>query len=152
MQWQLWQQLTECFFKINVDGAWRKESGDGCFGAMIRDSRGSFVGDIMGKLSWCMIRDSRGSFVGAIMGKLSWCASPAVIEAMAIRSGILLGSQLGLTSVVVESDAKAVINMINGQIVTSQELGVLIHDVQALGRSFQVCSFSFACRSCNMVG
>lgn len=114
-----------------MDGAWRKDSDEGGYGIVIRDCRGIFV--------------------GALMGKQRWCSRPAVAETVAIREAVRLGSQLGLGSVVMESDAQTVVNMINREISTSQELGTIIHDIKALGKCFQVCSFSFVRRSCNTV-
>ncbi|KAI8567406.1 hypothetical protein RHMOL_Rhmol02G0119500 [Rhododendron molle] len=114
-----------------MDGAWRKDSGDGGYRVVIRDN-------------W-------GSFVGALMGKQRWCSSPAVAESAAIRAAVRLGISFDLGSVVIESDAQAVVNMVNGPISTSQDLGTIIHDINALSKSFQVCSCSFVRRSCNTV-
>ncbi|XP_058211492.1 uncharacterized protein LOC131323663 [Rhododendron vialii] len=85
------------------------------------------------------------------LGPAPWCASSLVAEALAIRQGILLGSQLSLGSVILESDAQLLMNMLNGQAAVSQEVEVVTHDVQVLSNNFHCCSFSFVRRTVNNV-
>ncbi|XP_058219586.1 uncharacterized protein LOC131330099 [Rhododendron vialii] len=127
----LWLRPPAGTFKINVDGSWKKGLMRGGFGIVIRDFRVCFV--------------------AASMGFFQWCASSLVAEALAIRQGILLGSQLGLGSVILESDAQLLVNMLNGQAAVSQEVEVVIHDVQVLSNNFHCSSFSFVRRTINNV-
>ncbi|KAF7142060.1 hypothetical protein RHSIM_Rhsim06G0197200 [Rhododendron simsii] len=61
---------------------------------------------------------------------LSWCRSPEIAEAMAVHCGVQMGLQLGLNAVMVESDSKAVINMINRHTVVNQSVNSIIHDIK----------------------
>ncbi|XP_058198346.1 uncharacterized protein LOC131313866 [Rhododendron vialii] len=111
----------------------------------------------MGKVFWerciygVVIRDANGMFMAAASRCLSWCKSPELAEAMAVRRGVQVGLQLGLNAVMVESDSKAVIDMINGHTVVSQSVNSTIHDVKVLSNDFQSCMFLFARRSSNSV-
>lgn len=127
----LWVRPPGGFIKINVDGAWSKDSREGGYRVVARDERGKFV--------------------AATMGKISGFSSASVVEAAAFWEGIKLGSQLGMEAVIIEGDAQAVVKMINGDVAMNQELEVLVHDIKTLSRNFQVCSFSFAHRTCNLV-
>ncbi|XP_058179988.1 uncharacterized protein LOC131298523 [Rhododendron vialii] len=80
-----------------------------------------------------------------------WCASSLVAEALAFRHGILLGSHLGLGSVIIESDAQLMVNMLHGKAAISQEVEVIIHDIRVLSRNFHCCSYSFVRRASNKV-
>ncbi|XP_058216716.1 uncharacterized protein LOC131327582 [Rhododendron vialii] len=126
-----WIRPPDGIFKINVDGSWKKDMGKGGYGIVVRDYRGLFV--------------------AASMGFSQWCASSLVAEALAIRQGVHLGFQLGLGSIFVESDAQLLVKMLNGQITTNQEVEMIIHDIQALSKNFQCCSFSFVRRTGNSV-
>lgn len=70
-----------------------------------------------------MIKNCRGDFFAAVMGSLPWCASPAVVESVGYRGGVILGLQLGVRSVMLESDSETFINTLNDHIVASQESG-----------------------------
>lgn len=126
-----WQRPPCGTLKINVDGSWKKGERRGSFGVVIRDSQSCFV--------------------AASMGISQWCASSTVAEALAVRQGILLGSQLGLGSVILESDAQLIVDMINGRIAVSHEVEVIIHDIQVMRGNFQCCIFSFVRRTGNNV-
>lgn len=83
-----------------------------------------------------IIRNVGGDFVAASSGHLHWHTSLTLVEALAIRMGILLGLELGLLhSVILESDSQMVINMLNGLVVVSQEV-VFVHDIKSLASGF----------------
>ncbi|XP_058202823.1 uncharacterized protein LOC131317281 [Rhododendron vialii] len=126
-----WRKPPHGMFKINVDGSWKKGQSKGGYGIVIRDSRGLFV--------------------AASIGVFPWCASSLVAEALAFRHGILLGSHLGLGSILIESDAQLMVNMLHGKVAISQEVEVIIHDIQVLSRNFHCCSYSFVRRVSNKV-
>ncbi|KAF7151371.1 hypothetical protein RHSIM_Rhsim02G0206500 [Rhododendron simsii] len=77
-----WQQPLDSFVKIDVDGAWQKESLEGGWGVIIRNDGVDFV--------------------AASSGNLHWHTKPTVGEALAIRKGILLEFELGLHSVILK--------------------------------------------------
>ncbi|XP_058180137.1 uncharacterized protein LOC131298679 [Rhododendron vialii] len=90
-----WRKPSDEMFKINVDGSWKKGVSRGGYGIVIRDSKGLFVSDSI--------------------GVFPWCASSLVAEAVAFRHGILLGSHIGLGSVIIESDAQLMVNTLSLQ-------------------------------------
>ncbi|KAI8563391.1 hypothetical protein RHMOL_Rhmol03G0108300 [Rhododendron molle] len=76
-----WQKPCGGFFKITVDGSWKKSSGLGAFGVIIRTEVGAFR--------------------ATANGRLDWCSSPMATEALAFRMGIQLGQKLGLRNVII---------------------------------------------------
>ena len=80
-----------------------------------------------------------------------WAAFFIVIfsEAIAIYSGAQLGSELSLLSIIVESDNKALVDMLNGSITLSLEVEVILRDIKCLQCGFQCCDVVYGKRSSN---
>ncbi|XP_021800463.1 uncharacterized protein LOC110744764 [Prunus avium] len=87
-----WRPPREGLIKINVDGAWHKNTMHGAVGCVIRDNRGNLIG-------------GASSFTVR--------SSPEEVEAEAILEGLKLARTMHLQHIVVESDSKVVIESIS---------------------------------------
>ena len=88
-----WHAPLVGFFKVNVDGAAFDDGRPSCIGVVIRDSRGFFI---------------------AVSNKiLPVSFSAAITESLALQERVLLASELGISHVLVESDAPSVIQAIS---------------------------------------
>lgn len=87
----VWQAPLALIIKINVDGAWSKDTMAACTGCVIRDYRGHSLG---GESRSCTL------------------PSPEEMEAMAVLMGLNLAAELGHQNIVVECDAKNVVDCI----------------------------------------
>ncbi|KAI8538855.1 hypothetical protein RHMOL_Rhmol09G0135900 [Rhododendron molle] len=81
-------------------------------------------------------RDEFGVFRAARAVHYGNLTNLGVIEAWAARESLILAHELGLKLVHLEGDSQHVINLIQWQVETSSEVGVLIADVNKLRLSF----------------
>lgn len=87
--------------------------------------------------------------MAALTTSFSVAYSPFNAEALAVLEGLKLAHRLNISSIVVESDCKAVIDMLLGVSSTLTEAGVWIHDILELAGCFSDISFSHVCRGNN---
>lgn len=90
-----WHPPDEGFLKINVDASFLLQCSEGATGLVIRDSAGVLV---RGRAIW--------------YGQV---ANTLIIEALAVRDGIILACDLGLSNILLETDAKEVVNLWRGR-------------------------------------
>ena len=115
-----WEAPPLGFFKVNVDGA------------ALDDGRPSSIGVV--------IRDSRG-FLIAASNKILPAPFPAkIIEAMALQEGVLLASNMGISHVIVESNALSIIQAISDCDLDGEQ-GHIIQNIKDISSSFSWCSF-----------
>ncbi|KAL5757849.1 hypothetical protein ACOSP7_020460 [Xanthoceras sorbifolium] len=76
---------------------------------------------------------------------------PLLAEAVAILHGVRLALDLGLSHLLVESDAMGVINVLKGGVAPSSDLGLIISDIFFVCSSLNVLRFSFISRKENSV-
>nr|XP_023889265.1 uncharacterized protein LOC112001321 [Quercus suber] len=122
-----WQAPPSGFFKINTDGA-ASDGSPSCTGVAIRDCRG------------CLI--------AALSKLLPSSYSAEITEALALQDGVLLALELGISHVIVESDALSIIQAINED-VFGGELGHIVQNIKDISSSFSWCSFQHLIRSGN---
>ena len=125
-----WQAPPSGFFKVNVDDA---ASNDG---------RPSSIGVV--------IRDSRGFLIAASNKILPTPFSAEITEAMALQEGVLLASDMGISHVIVESDALSIIQAIF-DCDLGDEQGHIIQNIKDISSSFSWCSFQHLKRTGNIV-
>ena len=115
-----WQAPPLGFFKINVDGAALDDGKPSCIGVVIHDCRG---------------------FLIAASNKiLPTPISVEITEATALQEGVLLASEMGISHVLVESNALSVIQAII-ECDLGGELGHIIQNIKDISSSFSWCSF-----------
>ena len=116
--------------KINCDGAFFAESKSGGWGFVIRDNEGAV----------------RGSGAGFI----SHAASAAQVEAQACAEALQAAACWGMGRLIVESDARNVINALSGTTLDLTPEGVIYRDIRVFSRlNFLSVDFGFCPRSCN---
>ncbi|XVF43609.1 hypothetical protein PTKIN_Ptkin02bG0053500 [Pterospermum kingtungense] len=118
------------FYKINFDGAFSKEEVIGGIGVVARDVD-SLVTGALHLAIWNM-RDV------------------ASVEATATAIAAKFAKDLGLSKVIFEGDALAIINAINSIASYLSTIGNIIKETRAIGRSFRVCQFVYVRRQANV--
>ena len=114
-----WQAPPLGFTKINIDGA-ALDGSPSC----------TFVAT----------RDCRGCLIAASSKVLPSTFSAEVTEALALQDGVLLALELGISHVIVESDALSIIQAINEDVLGG-ELGHIVQNIKDISSSFSRCSF-----------
>ena len=124
-----WQAPPLGFIKINIDGA-------------ASDGSPSSIG--------VAIWDCRGCLIAASSKVLPSTFSAEVTKALALEDGVLLALELGISHVIVESDALSIIQAINEDVLGG-ELGHIMQNIKDISSSFSWCSFQHLNRSGNRV-
>lgn len=114
--------------KVNTDAAWCKSTLRMSVGWVCRDFAR-------------MLHAAGGSGTGL-------CHSTAAGEACAIRDAILACINLGFHNVIIESDAKLIIQMIRKELPTDYSLECILGNIETLARSL---TFEFVPRKSNLV-
>ena len=114
-----WQALPSGFIKINTDGT-------------ASDGSPSYTGVV--------IRDYCGYLIVASSKLLPSTFFIEVTEALVLQDGVLLALELGISHVIVESDALSIIQAINKGVLGG-ELGHIVQNIKDISSSFSLCSF-----------
>ncbi|KAK3204157.1 hypothetical protein Dsin_018203 [Dipteronia sinensis] len=105
----VWKAPAVGFFKINIDAA-------------VSSSLGlSDVGTI--------IRDSAGRVLASSVAKLPGVTSSLLAKAWAILKDLLLARDTGIRPVTLDSEAQAVVHLINTNARPLSEIGILLDDI-----------------------
>ena len=111
-----WNPPQRGYFKVNVDAATNSEKQISGLGAVIRDENGNVIA--------AAIKVSR--FYG----------EAAYAEAEAIDWGLQIANRASLSSLVVESDAQEVVQLVNNNQGCRSEIYWIISEVQSLLKNF----------------
>ncbi|XP_057452225.1 uncharacterized protein LOC130744048 [Lotus japonicus] len=122
-----WKAPAIGWIKFNIDAGWTGESSTG-FGFVARDTRGVLM------VAGSQIEEQR--------------MDPLLAEAMALRWCLMTAKELGMDSVIFESDSLSVINAMRTDS-TAWTIQTVIQDCKALARSFPSISFSHVRRKAN---
>ncbi|KAK0596446.1 hypothetical protein LWI29_015749 [Acer saccharum] len=125
-----WKSPKRGEFKINCDASFQLRSGKAGVGVIIRDYKGSAI---------------------AVSSPVLCCSSVEMLEAQACLEGIQLAIDIGVSGVIIESDAASVIQLLSDQTVPRTELGAIIHTSLALGASVNLLSYVAVRREANSV-
>ncbi|KAF7832615.1 cysteine desulfurase mitochondrial-like [Senna tora] len=125
----VWEKPEYPYTKLNVDATTCMDGG------------GSMGG---------LLRDETGDCVGVYVHSVSFPNDPALLEAISIRKGLKMAQQIGKTHVIVESDAKIVIDMLKTPCNQASTLNALCRDILSFCSSFQVVIFNWVPRMCNL--
>ncbi|TXG50387.1 hypothetical protein EZV62_022911 [Acer yangbiense] len=126
-----WKTPKRGEFKINCDASFQLRSGKAGVGVIIRDYKGSAI--------------------AARSSPVLCCSSVEMLEAQACLEGIHLAIDIGVSGVIIESDAASVIQLLSDQTVPRTELGAIIHTSLALGASVNLLSYVAVRREANSV-
>ncbi|KAK2642149.1 hypothetical protein Ddye_023912 [Dipteronia dyeriana] len=97
-----------------------------------------------------VVRNHSGLMMGSSSQNIVAFFSPQVAEAMAILRGIRFAVDSGLLPAVVESDAKAVVELVNGGVGPLADIGSVVLDFLSFTSRFLI-SISYVSRKTNMV-
>ena len=128
-----WNPPQRGYVKVNVDAATNSEKQLSGLGAVIRDENGNVIA--------AAIKVSR--FYGE--------AAYAEAEAEAIDWGLQIADRASLSSLVVESDAQEVVQLVNNNQGCKSEIYWIISEVQSMLENFNSISVQYTHRSCNVL-
>ncbi|KAL5777232.1 hypothetical protein ACOSP7_010158 [Xanthoceras sorbifolium] len=98
-----------------------------------------------------VLRDDNGRVVGSSGQCFGRSLPPLAAEGEAVLRGLKFALDVGVSSIVVESDASSLVDLINGKIVASSKIDLVMDEIQSLCSNFQNCSFIFGSRKVNWV-
>lgn len=113
--WVCWEPLKQDWFKLNTDEAFKRSTGLGSAGGLLRDNRGS----------WCW-----GFTIN--IGKVN----SFIAELWGLREGLRLLRDRGCSKVEVELDSKAVVDIMTDAMRHVDDEDTLIVDCRYLSSSF----------------
>ena len=97
-----------------------------------------------------VIRDHRGCWVQGFARKIGNTSS-VIAEFCALRDGLTMAAQLGLTNLEVEMDAKIVIDLVLSNANSNYAYSSLLNDCRSLLRKFQQVKMQHVYREVNKV-
>ncbi|KAE8655192.1 hypothetical protein F3Y22_tig00117034pilonHSYRG01178 [Hibiscus syriacus] len=124
-----WDPPPPLIFEVNADVGFKSSECRSSSGVVIRDAEGHII------ISCHKINNHVHTAFAA--------------EARALLQVLEFASEIGLHSVVAESDSKTLINKLNSKDLDFSEIGPITRDIRTLARTFTLCSFRFCARSCN---
>ena len=110
-----WEKPDLGWLKLNTDGSFDDLSGVAGGGGLIRDEQGNWLAGYTRKV-----------------GR----ANSFVAEAWALRDGLMLCNQLNLSSVIVEFDAKSLVDALNNPDFNNSVISPLFEDRKQLASQF----------------
>ncbi|KAF7843501.1 F-box protein CPR1-like [Senna tora] len=123
-----WEKPRQPFIKLNVDTA-VKSNGEGALGGVLRDCDGCVIGDFT--------------------GSTPALSDVALLEAMAVEKGMYVAKEVGVKHIIVESDSRIVVNMLNSNCDHASLLCAVCRNIIDLSLSFNEVCFKWIPRSCN---
>ena len=117
--------------KLNVDGATFADENAVGIGAVIEDWKGRFI----------------AAFVKKIMGE----AEALRAEVLAIREGLLLAQNLGIRALILEGDARIVLESFEQSTTFQSHNGIILSEAYGLVAKFNYFKAYFVPRCCNLV-
>ncbi|KAF7825258.1 putative RNA-directed DNA polymerase [Senna tora] len=125
-----WEKPEYPYTKLNIDAS------------VIKDGGGALEG---------ILRDETGACVGVYTHSVQYPNDPMLLEAMGIRNGLDLAHKVGSTHLMVESDAKLVVDMLRSPYDKASTLNALCREILRFCQNFQVVNFNWIPRMCNFV-
>ncbi|CAN1182479.1 Putative ribonuclease H protein At1g65750, partial [Linum perenne] len=123
-----WRPRDEGWPTLNTDGSRICHSGHTAIGGLLRDERGGFVHAFCGNIGHCSITRA---------------------ELRAVVEGLKLAWSLGIRRVAVQSDSRAAVNILQGELAASNQHATLVADFRELrSRSWEI-SLSHIFREAN---
>ena len=111
-----WQPPVIGIFKMNVDAGFRVEADEGSTGAILRDHAG-------------IMRRGQAIWYGN-------AANALAMEALAVRDGVKLAYEMGISHVIVETDCAEVVKRWLDREKDRSEITSIIHEVEELSGNF----------------
>ncbi|KAE8687139.1 hypothetical protein F3Y22_tig00111022pilonHSYRG00109 [Hibiscus syriacus] len=132
---RVWLKSVQDKVKINMDGAFCKDSRVAAIGVVARDSYGMVIGGLAKKIEPPFSAESS--------------------EAAAFTKGIRLASENGWNKVVIEGDAISIVhrlaNQVTGKIQDFSTIGLLLNEARQMLVRFPTIKVHYVCREANRV-
>ncbi|KAF7823223.1 ribonuclease H [Senna tora] len=125
----LWEKPRAPYLKLNVDAATRR-TGEGALGGVFRDCEGLVQ--------------------GAFMASAHTLNDSTLLEALSIKKGVEVTRQLGVSDLIVESDARLVTDMLNSNCNHASLLSSICLSILEMCIGFNEVQFQWVPRSCNL--
>ena len=123
-----WERPESGWLKLNTDGSFDDLLGNAGGGGLIRDEQGQWVAGFTRKI-----------------GKIN----SFMAEAWALRDGLVLCNQMKVSKVIVESDAKAVVDALNNRGSHNSAFSPLFNDCRQLASNIPQVVFRHIYREAN---
>ncbi|KAF4347818.1 hypothetical protein G4B88_012931 [Cannabis sativa] len=177
--WLLWHRRNKFLFqhKVQEDHAWvnwAQEFLHEQFGAVMQsrpeqnirpkrswqppppdhvliNTNASVIQDNPGCGLSAIIRDHNGQLIVAESRFIPGMVSIQLVEAYAIRMGLLLAQKWSLTKVHVAADCLGVVSALQASPNSLSDWGMMIREILVLRKHFTFVQFSFVPRDCNVV-
>ncbi|KAL5776792.1 hypothetical protein ACOSP7_009718 [Xanthoceras sorbifolium] len=98
-----------------------------------------------------VIRNHCGLVIGSLWQCIVGSLSPQCAEVAAIFRGLRFAAGLGIWPSIIESDAEAVVNLINGDLMPLSEIGIFVKDIRVLLSELNIARVLFVPRLANSV-
>ena len=126
-----WKVPPSGRLKINIDGAFKAESGQGGIGVVVRNENGECI--------------------AALARHFPFSGSALHMEAEACRAGLLIAIYFGWVDVEIESDCSVLISGLSSDREDYSDVGRIIHDCHSYIRTINTCRVSHIYREANGV-
>ncbi|XP_024179050.1 uncharacterized protein LOC112185076 [Rosa chinensis] len=126
-----WQNPPSGRLKVNVDGSYRADHGDGGVGVMMRDENGM-----------CL---------SALVRYFPHASSALHMEAEACRAGLLLAIHQDMNVIDIESDCSLVVTTLQREVEDRSDIGRIIDDCKSYLTYFHSIQVSYIFREANGV-
>ncbi|KAL9441066.1 hypothetical protein AB3S75_019689 [Citrus x aurantiifolia] len=126
----VWTPPPQGWLKLNVDAATDSKTSRAGLGAIIRDSSGK-----------CMAAGIKAvNFNGGV----------SIVEAEAAEWGVQIAQQMGMQSIILETDSQEAADLINNRERNLTEIGWTISEIQSLKKTFSSFETNYVPRACNI--
>jgi ribonuclease HI len=124
-----WKPPSEGVVKLNVDAGFSKSSGEGTTGLVMRDHAGDLV---RGQAVW-----------------YAHAANALIMEAIAVRDGVRLACDLGISHVEVETDASDVVKLWKDRNQGRSEITSILQEIEGMTSNLEFFQLAFIGREAN---
>ncbi|KAK4850142.1 hypothetical protein QYF36_004203 [Acer negundo] len=146
-----WRYVDSVLFNLFILGCWRLWTNRN---NVVHDSIGWTTADMV---AWIDNYANEFQLANELNHKEvlshqpSCCSSMEMLEAQACLEGLQLANDIGISGVVIKSDAAGVIQLLSDQMVPHTEMGAIIYNSLALSASVNLLSFVAIRREANSV-
>lgn len=125
-----WYAPVGDVLKLNVDASYVPHTSEGATGLLLRDHEGKML---RGQAIW-----------------YGHAASTLIMEALAVRDGVRLACDIGISKLILESDAKEVVKLWRDRDQGRSEIASVLQEIEELSGNMEFFQLSFVGREANV--